>query len=107
MSPLDKEEADCKQDRESIDENVPVHGYRSNGSSFGEEGEDEDNDEVNDREIVDGTTPFAQAPASGWERLLPPTLDANTSNGDDVRGEEGGSAEGCNGVEGGIGADVD
>jgi hypothetical protein len=58
MSPLNKEEPDCKHDSESVDENVPVHGYRGNGSCFREEGEDEDNGEVEDREVVDWTTPF-------------------------------------------------
>jgi hypothetical protein len=107
VSALNKEESNRKHDRESIDENVPVHGHGSDWSSLGEESENEDNDEVDDREVVDGTAPFAHAPASGWERLLPPALDADASDRDDVRGEKGGGAEGGDGVEGGIGADID
>ena len=59
MSPFNKEEPDSKQDCESVDENVPVHRHRGDGCCFREEGEDEDNDEVEDREVVDWTTPFA------------------------------------------------
>jgi hypothetical protein len=107
MSPFNKEKPDGKQDRESVDENVPIHSHWRNGSCFREEGEDEDNDEVEDREVVDRTTPFAQTPTSSWERLLPPAFNTHAGDRDDIRREEGCSAKRGDSIESRIGANVD
>ena len=45
---------DSENDRESIDQDVPVHRYSVHDSRFGEEGHDKDETEVEDGEVVDG-----------------------------------------------------
>lgn len=96
-----------KQHHPTKDNNTPVHRLGIHPSRQWEEAEDVHDQEEQDRERLDGGGPAAQAPARGRQRLAPPPLQAETAGRDDVGGEEGGDAEGHDGVEGDRGADVD
>ena len=107
MSPTNKEIPNRKAYNEPINRNIPIHRLRRNGRSLREEAEDEYENKIENREVINGAAPFAQTPARRRKGFVAPALDADTCDGDDVGREECGGSEGRDGVEGDCRTDVD
>ena len=72
-----------------------------------EECEDEADEEEDEREVVDRTSPFAKGPSSWQERLAAQTLQPHASDGDDVGEDQSRVRDAGNRIEGDLGAEID
>ena len=87
--------------------NRPIHIRQRRVRRDGEEAKHKRRDQKPERDIIDQSAPFAQAPATRQEGLVAETLEAHAADGDDVGEEQGGVGEGDDGVEGDVGAEIE
>lgn len=106
MPALDDVVAAREQDHESEQETAPVHAIRCHRHRAGEEGKYQDWEQPAQCCDVDRHSCFAERPLAMGDRLAPQAFEQQASDGQNVRGEQGGQIEGQDSVESGGGTDI-